>query len=111
MTDAARGSSYAFDRFRLSPDGTLLVRGGEVIPLAPKVLQTLLVLVQRAGEVVRKEDLLQAVWPDSFVDDTGLTRNISILRQALGDPDRRLIVTVARIGYRFAEPVQRVDDL
>ena len=50
---AARGT-YAFDRFRLSADGTLLVRDGAVIPLAPKVLHTLLVLVQRAGEVVRK---------------------------------------------------------
>ena len=50
-------------------------------------------LVERAGEVVTKEDLLQAVWPDSFVEDTGLTRNISLLRQALGDDGQRFIVT------------------
>src|ERR1700675_1626712 len=92
---------YAFDRFRLSAEGTLLVRSGEAVALAPKVLQTLLVLVQHAGEVVRKEDLLRAVWPDSFVEDTGLTRNISLLRQALGDNGQRLIVTIARTGYRF----------
>jgi tetratricopeptide (TPR) repeat protein len=76
-----------------------------VIPLAPKVLQTLLVLVRNAGGVVKKADLIQAIWPDSFVEDTGLTRNISVLRQALGDQDQRLIVTVARIGYRFAGSV------
>lgn len=54
---------------------------------------------------MRKADLIEAIWPDSFVEDTGLTRNISVLRQALGDEDQRLIVTVARIGYRFAGSV------
>ena len=101
------GGSYVFDRFRLSADGTLLVRDDTVVPLAPKVLQTLLVLVQRQGEVVRKEDLLRAVWPDSFVEDTGLTRNISLLRRALGDNGQRLIVNVPRVGYRFTAPVER----
>jgi DNA-binding winged helix-turn-helix (wHTH) protein len=101
-------AAYVFGQFRLSEDGTLLARNGVAIALAPKVLHTLLVLVQRAGTVVRKDDLLKAVWPDSFVEDTGLTRNISLLRQALGDDDQRVIVTVARIGYRFAEPVTRV---
>lgn len=76
-----------------------------MIPLAPKVLQTLAVLVRNAGSVVTKADLIETVWPDSIVEDTGLTRNISLLRQALGDEDQRLIVTVARIGYRFAGPV------
>jgi DNA-binding winged helix-turn-helix (wHTH) protein/tetratricopeptide (TPR) repeat protein len=97
---------YRFGRFTLSGDGTLLLRDGVVVPLAPKVLQTLLVLVQRAGTVVKKADLIETVWPDSFVEDTGLTRNISLLRQALDDEDQRLITTVARIGYRFAGPVQ-----
>src|SRR5262249_30417501 len=111
MTDVVNRGSYVFEHFRLSADGTLLARNDEAIALPPKVLQTLLVLVRHAGEVVRKDDLLRVVWPDSFVQDTGLTRNISLLRQALGDHDQRLIVTVARVGYRFAEPVQRVDDV
>jgi len=64
------------------------------------------VLVQHAGAVVRKAELIEQIWPDSFVEDTGLTRNISVLRQALGDEDQRLIVTVARIGYRFAGYVE-----
>jgi DNA-binding winged helix-turn-helix (wHTH) protein/TolB-like protein len=107
--DASHGphGSYAFGRFQLSADGTLLVRDGERVALAPKVLQTLLVLVERAGQVVRKTDLLARVWPDSFVEETGLSRNVSLLRQALGD-EARAIVTVARIGYRFAAPVTRL---
>lgn len=102
---------YVFDRYRLSVDGSLLVRDGTVVALAPKVLQILLVLLQHAGEVVRKEHLLRTVWPDSFVEDTGLTRNISLLRRALGDDGQHFVVTVARIGYRFAAPVERVDRL
>ena len=99
---------YSFGCFRLAIDGTLLLRNGVVVPLAPKVLQTLLLLVQRAGTVVRKAELIAAIWPDSFVEETGLTRNISLLRQALGDEDQRLIATIARIGYRFAGAVERV---
>src|ERR1043165_9410179 len=98
--------SYRFGRFQLSGDGTLLLRDGVAVPLAPKVLQTLLVLVQHAGTVVKKADLIEAIWPDSIVEDTGLTRNTSVLRQALGDEDQRLIVTVSRIGYRFAGTVE-----
>ncbi len=97
--------SYAFGRFQLSADGTLLVRDGVRVALAPKVLQTLLVLVERAGQVVRKADLLTTIWPDSFVEETGLSRNVSLLRQALADEAQTIIVTVARIGYRFAAPV------
>ena len=99
---------YSFGCFRLAADGTLLLRDGAVVPLAPKVLQTLLLLVERAGTVVRKAELIEAVWPDSFVEDTGLTRNISLLRHALGDEHQHLVATVARIGYRFAGAVERV---
>jgi DNA-binding winged helix-turn-helix (wHTH) protein/tetratricopeptide (TPR) repeat protein len=108
VTSELRGS-YAFGRFRLSADGALLLRDGARVALAPKVLKTLLVLVERAGQVVRKPDILQAVWPDSFVEDTGLARNISLLRQALGDEHQTLIVTIARIGYRFSAPVRLID--
>jgi DNA-binding winged helix-turn-helix (wHTH) protein/tetratricopeptide (TPR) repeat protein len=110
MTGSPRSAAgYEFGPFRLSADGTLLLREGAVVSLAPKVLQTLLVLVEHAGEVVRKADLLQAVWPDSFVEETGLSRNMSLLRQALGDEQQHVIVTVPRVGYRFAAPVRRVD--
>jgi hypothetical protein len=62
--------------------------------------------VRRAGQVVTKTELLEEVWPDSFVEETGLTRNISVLRQALGPDAQQAIVTVARIGYRFDAPVR-----
>jgi DNA-binding winged helix-turn-helix (wHTH) protein/tetratricopeptide (TPR) repeat protein len=104
---ADRSPSYVFGRFRLSGDGTLLTRDGATVPLAPKVLQTLLALVERAGDVVTKAELLQSIWPDSFIEDTGLTRNISVLRNALRDEGRQLIVTVPRIGYRFVGTVER----
>jgi DNA-binding winged helix-turn-helix (wHTH) protein len=104
----ARGD-YAFGRFRLSADGSLLLRDGAAVPLAPKVLQTLLVLVRRAGQVVHKPELVEAVWPDSVVEETGLTRNVSLLRQALGDRDQRVIATVARVGYRFTATVARTE--
>jgi DNA-binding winged helix-turn-helix (wHTH) protein/tetratricopeptide (TPR) repeat protein len=110
-TSRTAHGAYVFDRFRLSADGTLLLRDGEAVPLAPKVLHTLLVLVQHAGEVVRKEDLMHAVWPDCVVEETGLTRNISLLRQALADDGQRFIATIARIGYRFVGPVERIDDV
>jgi len=102
--------SYRFGRFQLWADGTLLLRDGVAVPLAPKVLQTLLVLVQHAGTVVKKADLIETIWPDSIVEDTGLTRNISVLRHALSDEEQRLIITVARIGYRFAGPVEHGPD-
>ncbi|HET9469345.1 MAG TPA: AAA family ATPase [Vicinamibacterales bacterium] len=100
---------YQFGRFRLSSDGTMLLRDSAVVPLAPKALRTLLTLVERAGEVVTKEQLLESVWPDSFVEDTGLTRNISVVRQALGTDGEQLIATVARLGYRFTAPVQKLE--
>ena len=101
-------TSFLFGRFRLSSDGTMLLRDGAVVPLAPKALRTLLTLVEHAGEVVTKQQLLETVWPDSFVEDTGLTRNISVIRQALGDAGEHHIATVARLGYRFTAPVERV---
>jgi DNA-binding winged helix-turn-helix (wHTH) protein len=83
---------------------------GTIVPLAPKALKTLLVLVEQAGTVVSKSVLMEAVWPDSHVEETGLTRNISMLRQVLSDERERFIATVARVGYRFVVPVTRVVD-
>ena len=101
---------YRFGRFRLSADGTMLLRDGETVALAPKALRTLLTLVEHAGEVVTKKQLLETVWPDSFVEDTGLTRNISVIRQALDAGGEQFITTVARVGYRFTAPVQRMEN-
>jgi TolB-like protein/cytochrome c-type biogenesis protein CcmH/NrfG len=71
--------------------------------LTPKVFDTLANLVDHAGEVVSKEDLLHAVWPDTFVEETNLAQNVSVLRKALGDTS--YIETVPKRGYRFVLPV------
>src|SRR5260370_27132592 len=98
---------YEFGPFRLEPDERVLERGGAEVPLAPKAFDLLLVLVERHGHLVEKDELLKLVWPDTFVEETNLTYNISVLRKALGDGTNgtKLIETVPKRGYRFAAPV------
>jgi hypothetical protein len=74
---------YEFGPFRLEPAEHLLLRDGQVIPLAPKVFDTLLVLVQNSGHLVDKDELLRRVWPDTFVEEGNLTKNIFALRKIL----------------------------
>ena len=98
---------FEFDSFRLDPAEHLLLRDGEPVPLEPKVFETLLVLIRRGG-LVGKDDLMQAVWPDSFVEESNLTRNISVLRKALNrnDGGPPYIETVPKRGYRFVGEVR-----
>src|SRR5262245_57889802 len=98
---------YEFGPFRLDAVGRVLLRQGEMVPLTPKAFETLLALVERSGSVVSKDDLLEAVWPDVFVEEGSLTRNVSVLRKALGatDDGRLYIETVPKRGYRFAHEV------
>ncbi len=101
---------YEFGPFRVDPEKELLLRDKESIPLAPKAFQVLLVLMRRKQELVTKDELLKAVWPDTFVEETNLSRNIFLLRKALGESpqDHKYVVTVPGRGYRFAEDVQFV---
>lgn len=93
---------YAFGSFRLDPVERSLTQGGRPIALTPKALDTLVVLVERHGHLVTKNDLLRAVWPDAFVEENNLAQHISALRRALGDgPDGPFIETVPKRGYRF----------
>jgi DNA-binding winged helix-turn-helix (wHTH) protein len=89
-----------------------LSRRGEERRLEPKVADVLAVLIQRAGEVVTRDDLLTAVWGDSSVVDAVLTRAISELRKALGDDPRqpRYLETIPRRGYRLVAPVRTPED-
>lgn len=97
---------YEFGPFRVDPQKQILLRGGEPIALTPKAFQLLLVLVRRAGDVVTKDELMKAVWPDTFVEETNLTRNIFALRKALGETEQnRYIITAPGRGYSFAEQV------
>lgn len=95
---------YEFEDFVLDTRAHALSRGNQQIPLTPKEFQTLLFLVESAGTAVAKETLLRAVWCDTFVTDSSLTRNISILRKHLGEA---AIHTVPKYGYRFAYSVTR----
>jgi DNA-binding winged helix-turn-helix (wHTH) protein/TolB-like protein len=96
--------TYEFGPFRYDTDQRLLFRGGELVPLVPKALETLHVLLERRGRVVEKSELMKLVWPDTNVEDVGLARNISLLRKALEDESGQspYIETIPRRGYRFA---------
>src|SRR5262245_39603077 len=104
----SREQYYEFGPFRLNAAEYVLARDGKVIPLTPKVFQTLVVLVENSGHVVDKEELFKQVWQDSFVEETNLTKNISILRKILseGDSERPYIETISKRGYRFVAPVR-----
>ncbi len=101
---------YAFGPFRLDSEKRVLVCDGIPVPLAPKVTETLLLLVQSAGRLVDKDELMKRVWPDAFVEEGNLNKNISILRKFLGERDggREYIETVPKRGYRFVAPVNEV---
>jgi DNA-binding winged helix-turn-helix (wHTH) protein len=100
---------YEFGPFRVDPDKETLLRGGELVPLTPKTFQILLVLVRHNREAVTKDDLMRTVWPDTFVEEANLSRNIFMLRKALGDNSQdRYIVTVPGRGYRLAEDVHLI---
>jgi len=72
------GIVYEFGPFRFEAEGRLLFRKGQVLSIPPKVADTLLLLVQRAGKVIEKEELLRRVWPDAFIEEGSLTRTISV---------------------------------
>ena len=98
---------YQFGPFRLDGVRRLLLRADQSVPLTPKVLHTLLVLVENAGRVVSKDELMKAVWPDTFVEEGNLTQNISVLRKVLGENpgEHTYIETVPKQGYRFIPAV------
>ena len=103
-------SFYEFGSFRIDRRERLLLHDGEPVPLPPKVYDTLLALVMHSGHVVEKEELMKAVWPDTFVEEANLTVNVSALRRALGagESEQRYIETVPRRGYRFVPTVTEV---
>jgi DNA-binding winged helix-turn-helix (wHTH) protein/tetratricopeptide (TPR) repeat protein len=102
--------SYEFGPFRLDVMDRLLKCNGTPIPLTPKAFETLVMLVENNGHVVTKDDLLRHVWPNTYVLDGSLTRNISVLRKALGDENgEQYIETVPKHGYRFIGQVTQLE--
>ena len=102
------GHILQFKDFTIDTDEKVLLREGMPVALAPKVFETLLVLIENCGRVVLKEELMKRLWPDTFVEEANLTFNIQQLRKALGDNARSpiYIQTIARRGYRFIAAVE-----
>src|SRR5258708_9601962 len=100
---------YAFGSYRLDSVERDLWRDGQPVTLPPKDLETLLVLVERAGHIVEKEELLEKVWPGVFIEEGNLARHIFNLRQVLGDTadGRKYIETIPKRGYRFVAAVRQ----
>ena len=99
---------YEFEGFRLDASKRLLFNGDEPVALMPKALDILLYLVERAGSVADKDEIMAAIWPDTIVEENNLTQNISALRRALGEKHRenRFIATVPGRGYKFVAEVR-----
>jgi DNA-binding winged helix-turn-helix (wHTH) protein len=104
-------SSYAFGPFLLNPVNRLLLREGRRVSLTPKAFDTLLLLVEGRGDLLSKQQLMNALWPDSFVEEANLAQQIATLRKSLGEQAGRpnYIETVPKRGYRFSAPVAIVE--
>jgi len=104
---AKTGHSYEFGNFRLDPSAKILFCENKPVPLTPKVFDTLQVFVEHAGLLLEKDDLMQKIWHDRFVEESNLTVQIAALRRVLGEAPGgdRWIETMPRRGYRFVGPV------
>jgi DNA-binding winged helix-turn-helix (wHTH) protein/tetratricopeptide (TPR) repeat protein len=109
---AAERRGYEFGNFRLYPAEALLLRDGQPVPVNPKTFKLLCVLVENHGHLVEKDELMREVWPDTFVVESNLTYNISMLRKLLGDDGNgnRFIATLPKHGYRFVREVREIVD-
>lgn len=103
---------FRFGNFSLNPTERRLLCCGEIVPLTPKVFNTLVLLVKSAGHLVEKETFLKELWPDAFVEEASLAQNISVLRKVLGDDGNgnKFIETVPKRGYRFVAEVTDLTD-
>jgi len=101
---------YRFGPFELDGAEYRLLRNGVEVPLQLKAFETLCILVERAGRLLTKDDLLRQLWPGTIVEENNLNKNISHLRKALGESaaGQSYIETIPRVGYRFAAPVEQV---
>ncbi len=97
---------YEFSEFRLDTENPSLWRGGELVSISPKALETLILLVEKRGEIVSRDDLMEKVWHDTFVEEGNINYTISLLRKTLENKD--LIQTVSRHGYRFTASVREI---
>ena len=103
---------YNFDCFRIDPIERVLLRDDKPVSLSPKVFDTLLALVEHSGHIVSKDELVEIVWPDTFVEENNLTQYVAAARRALGDNrhEQKYIETVPKRGYRFAPSVSLITE-
>ena len=106
------GHFYCFGPFRLNSRECLLVLDGKPVPLAPKAFEVLLVLVENAGHLVDKDDLMKRLWPGTFVEEANVAKHVSLLRRILSEATngREYIETVPKRGYRFVAEVREVEE-
>jgi TolB-like protein/DNA-binding winged helix-turn-helix (wHTH) protein/Tfp pilus assembly protein PilF len=106
--DSESHQRYEFGPFQVDTAEHCLLRDGKPVPLTPKVFDLLKVLVENNGRLVEKDELLKEVWPDSFVEEGNLNRNVSILRKVLGEDvsGGPYIETIPKRGYRFVAEVK-----
>jgi DNA-binding winged helix-turn-helix (wHTH) protein len=104
-------SIIEFGPFSIDERERMLRRDGLAVPLTPKAVDVLLALVERPGRLITKEELVQRVWPDTFVEEANLAYNIFTLRKALGDTadNPEYVETIPKRGYRFKAPVRRLN--
>jgi Tol biopolymer transport system component/DNA-binding winged helix-turn-helix (wHTH) protein len=102
---------FSFENFTLDLKKRLLLRDGEPVPLTPKAFDTLALLVRRSGHVVGKDELLDEIWADAFVEESTIAQNVFTLRKALGKThtENQFIETVPKHGYRFIADVKAID--
>jgi len=105
-------TSYEFGPFRVDARERQLLRNGELVPLRPKVFDVLLMLVQNKGHILSKDEVMKQVWADAVVEEGNIARNISTLRNALGERpgEHQYIETIPWRGYRFVASVKEVLD-
>src|SRR4051794_12127490 len=107
----SKGTVYRFDRFTLDlVRGALLAAGGTEIGLRPKAFALLRQMVENAGRLIDRDEIMAAIWPGVVVTDDSVSQVIKEVRRALGDEEQRLLRTVPRRGFLFAAEVSRVDD-
>jgi len=105
-------SAYVFGNFRLDPVSHILLRNGQRVGLTPKTFELLLLLVEGRGDVLSKEQLMETLWPETFVEEANLTQHVATLRKALSgsDPNHKFIETIPKRGYRFLAPIDIVEN-
>src|ERR1700743_3683342 len=108
--NAAAERTFLFGPFRLIPEQQLLLEGDVPVRLGSRALEILIVLVEHAGDLVSKAELMARVWPDMFVDESSLRVHVAGLRRALGDgqPGRPYLAHAPGRGYRFVAPVESI---